>query len=102
MDFYDAMRKHYPYTDRLIDSFIAHTNADQKLGHESVFLEMCGSVPPLSMAEVKDAMNIVRMMVIGGDYCGDDEVYIVRVADRQGISIKKADLFREDFSLQFA
>jgi pyrroloquinoline quinone (PQQ) biosynthesis protein C len=60
--FYDLMRKHYPYTDKLIDSFIAHTKADQSLGHENVFLKMCGSVPPMSMAEVKDAMNIVRMM----------------------------------------
>lgn len=60
--FYELMKKHYPYTDKLIDSFIAHTSADQKLGHENVFLEMCGSVPPLSMTEVKDAMNIVRMM----------------------------------------
>ena len=59
-DFYDAMRKHYPYTDKLIDSFIAHTNADQKLGHENVFLEMCQSVPPLTRAEVDDALNIVR------------------------------------------
>ncbi len=60
--FYDLMKKHYPYTGRLIDSFIAHTKADQRLGHESVFFEMCGSVPPLSIGEVKDAMNIVRMM----------------------------------------
>ncbi len=60
--FYDLMRKHYPYTDKLINSFIAHTKADQTLGHENVFLKMCQSVPPLSMAEVKDAMNIVRNM----------------------------------------
>jgi ATP phosphoribosyltransferase regulatory subunit len=46
-------------------------------------------------------MNILRMMVIGGDDCADDEVYIVRVADRNGMTIKKTDLFREDFSLQF-
>jgi pyrroloquinoline quinone (PQQ) biosynthesis protein C len=61
-DFYDAMRQHYPYTDKVIDSFIAHTNADQKLGHENVFLEMCQSIPPLSRAEVDDALNIVRSM----------------------------------------
>lgn len=60
--FYDLMKQHYPYTDKLIDSFIAHTRVDQQLGHENVFLAMCRSVPPLSMAEVKDAMNIVRMM----------------------------------------
>lgn len=47
-------------------------------------------------------MHIRRMMVIGGDYCADDEVYIVRVADSQGMTLKKADLFREDFSLQFS
>jgi pyrroloquinoline quinone (PQQ) biosynthesis protein C len=60
--FYDLLRKHYPYTGKLIDSFIAHTKADQCLGHENVFLKMCTSVPPLTRAEVKDAMNIVRMM----------------------------------------
>ena len=61
-DFYAAMRKHYPYTDKVIDSFIAHTNADQKLGHENVFLEMCQSIPPMTRAEVDDALNIVRSM----------------------------------------
>jgi len=62
VDFYDAMRKHYPYTDRLIDSFIAHTNADQKLGHADAFLEMCRSVPPMTRREVNDALNIARNM----------------------------------------
>jgi pyrroloquinoline quinone (PQQ) biosynthesis protein C len=61
-DFYGAMRKHYPYTNKVIDSFIAHTNADQKLGHENVFLEMCQSIPPLTRAEVDDALNIVKSM----------------------------------------
>ncbi|MCU1277492.1 MAG: hypothetical protein JWM53_1038 [bacterium] len=61
-DFYAAMRRHYPYTDKLINSFIAHTQADQKLGHESVFAEMCASVPPLTRREVKDALNTVRSM----------------------------------------
>jgi len=46
-------------------------------------------------------MNILRMMVIGGDYCADDEVYIVRVADKKGMSIKKSELFNEGFSLEF-
>ena len=59
-DFYDAMRKHYPYTDKLIDSFIAHTKADQKLGHEDAFLQMCKSVPPLTPREVNDALNVAR------------------------------------------
>ncbi len=60
--FYDSMRKHYPYTDKIINAFIAHTQADQKLGHEDVFLEMCQSVPPLTRREVTDAMNTVRLM----------------------------------------
>jgi pyrroloquinoline quinone (PQQ) biosynthesis protein C len=60
--FYDLMLKHYPYTDRLIASFIAHTKADQSLGHENVFLKMCQSVPPMTMAQVADAMNIVKGM----------------------------------------
>jgi pyrroloquinoline quinone (PQQ) biosynthesis protein C len=62
-DFYDAMRRHYPWTERIIASFIAHTQADQALGHESVFLEMCQSVPPLTGREVSDAMNVARSMV---------------------------------------
>jgi ATP phosphoribosyltransferase regulatory subunit len=41
------------------------------------------------------------MMVIGGDYCADDEVYVVRVADGKVTTIKKSDLTGEDFSLQF-
>ena len=61
-DFYDALRRHYPWSDRLIASFIAHTHADQKLGHEDVFKEMCESVPPLSAAEVTDALNVARSM----------------------------------------
>ena len=57
------MRKHYPYTERLIDSFIAHTHADQKLGHENVFLEMCASVPPLTRGRGRATRsNVVRSM----------------------------------------
>jgi len=58
--FYDAMRKNYPWSDRLVASFIAHTHADQKLGHEDVFEEMCASVPPLGAAEVADALDVAR------------------------------------------
>jgi pyrroloquinoline quinone (PQQ) biosynthesis protein C len=61
-DFYGAMRTHYPYTDKLIDSFIAHTKADQKLGHEDAFLLMCKSVPPLTRREVNDALNVAKNM----------------------------------------
>jgi pyrroloquinoline quinone (PQQ) biosynthesis protein C len=61
-DFYAAMRKHYPYTDKLIDSFIAHTKADQALGHEDAFLMMCKSVPPLTRRDVNDALNVAKNM----------------------------------------
>jgi len=61
-DFYAAMRKHYPYTDKLIDSFIAHTKADQKLGHQDAFMEMCKSIPPLTRREVNDALNVAKNM----------------------------------------
>ncbi|HEX3343955.1 MAG TPA: hypothetical protein VHS09_05250, partial [Polyangiaceae bacterium] len=61
-DFYSAMRKHYPWSDRLVSSFIAHTHADQKLGHADVFHEMCASVPPLSKGEVTDALNVAKSM----------------------------------------
>ena len=46
-----------------------------------------------------ERVNIRRMMVIGGDYCADDEVYIVRIADGKGTTIKKHELFRADFAL---
>jgi pyrroloquinoline quinone (PQQ) biosynthesis protein C len=61
-DFYGSMRKHYPYTGPLIDSFIAHTKADQKLGHADAFLLMCQSVPPLTQREVNDALNVAKNM----------------------------------------
>jgi len=61
-DFYEAMKRHYPWSDRLIASFIAHTHADQKLGHEDVFREMCDSVPPLGRREVADALNVAKLM----------------------------------------
>jgi pyrroloquinoline quinone (PQQ) biosynthesis protein C len=61
--FYAALRTHYPYSKKLIDSFIMHTNADQNLGHSDVFLEMCQSIPPLTRREVVDAMNVSKSMV---------------------------------------
>jgi pyrroloquinoline quinone (PQQ) biosynthesis protein C len=61
-DFYAAMRKHYPWSDKLIDSFIAHTKADQKLGHQDAFMEMCKSIPPLTRREVNDALNVAKNM----------------------------------------
>jgi pyrroloquinoline quinone (PQQ) biosynthesis protein C len=60
--FYAAMRKHYPYTDKVIDSFIAHTKADQALSHDDAFMLMCKSVPPLSRREVNDALNVAKNM----------------------------------------
>jgi pyrroloquinoline quinone (PQQ) biosynthesis protein C len=61
-EFYNKMKQYYPYTEKLIQSFLAHTQADQKLGHQDVFLEMCKSVPPLTRREVIDALNTVRSM----------------------------------------
>jgi pyrroloquinoline quinone (PQQ) biosynthesis protein C len=60
--FYDAMKQHYPWTDKIINSFIAHTTADQNLGHADAFLLMCQSVPPLTRREVNDALNVARSM----------------------------------------
>jgi pyrroloquinoline quinone (PQQ) biosynthesis protein C len=60
--FYEAMRQHYPYTGRIIDSFVAHTRADQHLGHSNAFLEMCQSVPPLTRREVNESLNVARNM----------------------------------------
>jgi ATP phosphoribosyltransferase regulatory subunit len=46
--------------------------------------------------EYAKKMNILRMIIIGGDCCGDDEVYIVRVADKKGIAVKKEELLQGD------
>jgi ATP phosphoribosyltransferase regulatory subunit len=54
-----------------------------------------------SSLEYAKRANILRMMVIGGKECSDDEVYVVRVADGKGIAVKKTDLSAYDFSLQF-
>jgi hypothetical protein len=56
------MRKHYPWSDRIIDSFIAHTRADQHLEHQDAFLLMCKAVRPMTTAEVNDALNVARNM----------------------------------------
>jgi len=58
--FYDGMRRHYPYTDKLIESFIVHTRLDQSLGHENVFAQMCRDMPPLAAADVDKVMNLTR------------------------------------------
>ncbi len=45
-----------------------------------------------------ERMNILRIMVIGGDNCAHDEVYLVRVADGAGCIVKKAQLLAGDCS----
>jgi pyrroloquinoline quinone (PQQ) biosynthesis protein C len=62
-EWYAAMLEHYPWSRLIVNSFIAHTRADQKLGHESVFREMCSSVHPLTRDEVTDALNVAKQMV---------------------------------------
>lgn len=42
-------------------------------------------------------MNILRVLVIGGDLCAEDEVYIFRISDRQGKRIKKSALMESNF-----
>jgi ATP phosphoribosyltransferase regulatory subunit len=46
-------------------------------------------------------VNIQRMMVIGGDFCAEDEVYVVRVADGVGMTIKKHALSGDTLTLDF-
>jgi len=40
-------------------------------------------------------MHILRMVVIGGDWCAEDEVYIVQVADGSGRRLKKQEFFAQ-------
>jgi ATP phosphoribosyltransferase regulatory subunit len=46
-------------------------------------------------------MNILHMIVIGAEGCADDHVYVVRVADKKGITVAKSDLYRKDFPSSF-
>jgi len=46
-------------------------------------------------------MHFTQMLILGGEQCADDEIYLVRVADRRGVAVKKEALFRDDFSPQF-
>jgi len=59
-NFYAAMRRHYPYAEKLIESFIIHTRLDQSLGHDSVFAEMCRDQPAMTAREVQAVMNLTR------------------------------------------
>ncbi len=56
-----------------------------------------------SSLEYARRSNIRRMLVLGGNCCSDDEVYLIRVADDTGVSLKKELLFasngRFDFDL---
>jgi ATP phosphoribosyltransferase regulatory subunit len=51
--------------------------------------------------EYAGKMNILHMIVIGLEGCSDDEVYVVRVADKKGITVRKNDVYRKDFPLAF-
>jgi ATP phosphoribosyltransferase regulatory subunit len=51
--------------------------------------------------EYAGKMNILHMIVIGADGCADDQVYVVRVADKKGITVAKSELCRKDFPLSF-
>lgn len=46
-------------------------------------------------------MDIRMLLVIGAENCANDEVYIVRVADRRGITIGRDELFNKDLDLKF-
>lgn len=46
-------------------------------------------------------MNILYMIVIDAECYRDDEVHVVRVADEQGITVRKSELYRKDFPLSF-
>jgi ATP phosphoribosyltransferase regulatory subunit len=53
-----------------------------------------------SSLEYARRMKIRWVLVVGGDQCGDDELYLVRVADRQEKILKKAALRPEDFQFE--
>jgi ATP phosphoribosyltransferase regulatory subunit len=46
-------------------------------------------------------MDIRMLLVIGAENCSEDEVYIVRVADRRGIAVSRDELFDKGLDLKF-
>ncbi len=48
-----------------------------------------------------EKMNIVHMLIIGGEGCDDDAVQVVRVADGKGMQVRKDDLYRTDIPEAF-
>jgi ATP phosphoribosyltransferase regulatory subunit len=46
-------------------------------------------------------MDIRWVLVIGAENCASDQVYLVRVADRRGITISRERLFEKGFELAF-
>jgi ATP phosphoribosyltransferase regulatory subunit len=46
-------------------------------------------------------MDIRMLLVIGAENCAPDEVYVVRVADRQGIAVSRDELLEKGLDLNF-
>jgi ATP phosphoribosyltransferase regulatory subunit len=46
-------------------------------------------------------MDIRMLLLIGAENCATDEVYVVRVADRQGIAVSRDELFEKGLDLKF-
>ena len=46
-------------------------------------------------------MDIRMLLVIGAENCPKDQVYLVRVADRRGITVGREELFKQDLASKF-
>ena len=46
-------------------------------------------------------MDIRWLLVIGAENCPPDDFYVVRVADRRGITVSRDALFEKDLDLKF-
>lgn len=54
-----------------------------------------------SSLEYAKKMNIRLLLVIGADECAAGQLYLVRVADRQSITVSVEELFDKDLDLKF-
>ncbi|GAW67746.1 ATP phosphoribosyltransferase [Geoanaerobacter pelophilus] len=54
-----------------------------------------------SSLEYAKKMNIRLLLVIGADECATGQLYLVRVADRQSITVSVEELFDKDLDLKF-
>lgn len=60
--FYSKIESHYNLPTAICRSMRAHTEQDQCLGHQDVFLEMCNKIENLTLSEVNSALQAAKQI----------------------------------------